>query len=207
NRAYRIFDILQKQYPDARVLLTYNNPFELLVATLLAAQCTDERVNQVTPKLFERFPDPRSMSQADSRELENIIKPTGFYRNKAKSLKKMASGIAQTHGNELPRDAQELSKLPGIGRKTANVVVANCFDVPSIIVDTHVKRVSVRLGLSTSNNTDKIEKELQEIIEYPDRTRFSYTLNFQGRYICRSQKPACRECNVENLCSFQQKNL
>jgi len=205
KRAYEIFKILKAQYPDARPLLHYKNPFELLASTILAAQCTDERVNSITPALFERYPDPKTMAAADLQDIEHIIKPTGFFKNKAKSLKNASQAIMKKFGGSFPENLFDLVNLPGVGRKTANVVVGNCFGQPAVIVDTHVKRVSGRLGLSSSNDPDKIEMELKDIIDEKDQTRFSLVVNFLGRYVCQAKKPLCSECKITRLCPYPDK--
>jgi len=205
ERTYKIYTILKKRYPDARTLLNYQNPFELLVATILSAQCTDERVNNITPALFEKFPTPVSLASADLTALEVIIRPTGFYRNKAKNLKRMAEALVAQYHSTVPSTIDSLSSLPGVGRKTANVVAGNCFTIPAIIVDTHVRRVATRLGLTKSNNPDKIEAELRELCNPEDQTQFSHVLGFHGRYICKARKPNCAECPVTTLCPFPDK--
>ncbi len=207
KRAYEIYKILKRKYPDARVLLNYNNPFELLVATILAAQCTDERVNKVTPVLFQRFPDSVSMSQAAIEEIEKIIKPTGFFKNKAKSIIGASKTIFERFSGDLPENIEELITLPGVGRKTANVVVGNCFNKPAVIVDTHVRRIAERLTLSESRDPDKIEMELKDIIPEKDQTSFSYVATFHGRYTCKARRPLCAICVVEKLCPYQEKTV
>jgi len=205
KRAYKIFEILREEYPDARPLLNYSSPFELLIATILAAQCTDERVNGITPKLFQRFPDARSMALADTQELEQIIRPTGFFKNKAKSLKGASAYIVENLNGTLPETVDEIAMLPGVGRKTANVVAGNCFGIPAIMVDTHVKRVTQRLGLSTAKDPDTIELQLKEIISEKDQTQFSKVVNFHGRYVCQAKKPLCAGCKISPLCPYPEK--
>lgn len=207
KRAYEIYKILKRKYPDARVLLNYNNPFELLVATILAAQCTDERVNEVTPGLFQRFPDPVSMSQAAIEEIEKIIKPTGFFKNKAKSIIGASKTIFENFSGNFPKTIEELITLLGVGRKTANVVVGNCFNKPAIIVDTHVRRIAWRLALGESRDPDKIEMELKVIIPEKDQTSFSYVATFHGRYTCKARRPLCAMCVIEKLCPYQEKTV
>ncbi|NOY08201.1 MAG: endonuclease III [Spirochaetes bacterium] len=202
ERALKVYEILKKEFPDARCLLNYRNSFELLIATILAAQCTDARVNRVTPELFKVFPDFKKMAEADREKLESIIRPTGFFRNKAKSLINVSKIIMENYNGRLPETVEELSSLPGVGRKTGNVVAANCFALPAVIVDTHVKRVAARLGFSKEKQPDKIECELKNLIPESEQTRFSYAVNFHGRYICRAGKPACDSCPVRNLCPF-----
>lgn len=207
NRVEKIYEILIKEFPDARVLLDYETPYQLLIATILAAQCTDERVNEVTEVLFSRFPTPEKMAEASLNELEEIIKPTGFYRNKAKSVKNVSETLVKKYSGNVPQSIDELTSLPGIGRKTANVVLGNCFSQPVIIVDTHVRRVSQRLGLVTTSDPEKIEFELQELIPKENWTKFTYALNFLGRYVCKAKKPECKNCRVNDLCPYENKNL
>jgi len=206
TRALKIFEILEKEYPDARILLKSNNPFQLLVATILSAQCTDERVNMVTPKLFERYPDPESLANANRAELEGLIRSTGFYRNKAKSLLNMSRALVEKYGGKVPESVGELAKLPGVGRKTGSVVAGNYFGAPVIIVDTHVKRVTGRLGLSGENDPDKIEAGLKELIPENIQTRFSYVINFHGRFTCKARKPDCGNCSVSDYCDYAREN-
>ena len=207
KRAASILARLEERYPDARVLLDYKNPFELLVATILAAQCTDERVNGVTPRLFSRFPDPETMAKAGTEEIESIVKPTGFFKAKTKSLLGASKVLTERFGGEVPETMEDLVALPGVGRKTANVVLGNCFGKPAIMVDTHVKRVSTRLGLTDNKDPDKIEFDLEEIIPEENRTAYSRVVTFHGRYTCVARKPRCAECVVETLCPFEEKNL
>jgi endonuclease-3 len=207
ERAAEILSLLNKRYPDARVLLNYKTPFELLIATILAAQCTDERVNQVTSALFARFGDPARMSAASAQEIEGLIRTTGFFKAKTKSLLGASKALIDRFGGRVPETIEELVTLPGVGRKTANVVLGNCFNKPAIMVDTHVKRVSMRLGFTDKKDPDKIEFDLREIIPEKDRTLFSRVVTFHGRYTCIARKPKCGECVVESLCPFPEKNL
>jgi endonuclease-3 len=207
KRASEILALLKERYPDARVLLNYKNPFELLIATILAAQCTDERVNGVTPLLFSRYPDPDRMSKGTSEEIEKIIKPTGFFKAKTKSLLGASKVLVERFKGAVPETIEELVTLPGVGRKTANVVLGNCFGKPAIMVDTHLKRVSMRLGLTDKKDPEKIEFELKEIIPPKDQTVYSRVVTFHGRYTCVARKPRCSDCVVETLCLFEEKNL
>jgi len=207
RRASEILALLKKRYPDAHVLLDFKSPFELLIATVLAAQCTDERVNGVTPVLFSLFPDPVSMSKAQAGEIESIIRTTGFFKAKTKSLLGASKTLVESFAGAVPETMEELITLPGVGRKTANVVLGNCFNKPAIIVDTHVKRVSARLGLTDKKDPDKIELELAETVPEQDHTLFSMVVTFHGRYTCVARKPRCGECVVENLCPSPDKNL
>jgi len=202
ERAGRIFGILEEEYPGARPHLDFRNAFELLVATILAAQCTDEMVNRVTPDLFRRYPDAPALAEAEPAALEQMIRSTGFYRNKAKSLLNMARAVKERFQGRLPLSVEELVQLPGVGRKTANVVAGNCYDQPAIIVDTHFKRVIGRLGLSDETNPDKIEHSMWDLVPEGNRTRFSMVVNEHGRRICSARKPLCPNCVIADLCPF-----
>jgi endonuclease-3 len=205
ERSENILRILEAEYPEARPHLHFRNAFELLVATILAAQCTDEMVNKVTPELFRRYPDAKSLAAVESTDLEQMIRSTGFYRNKAKSLLSMSRAVSEQFGGTIPRTVEELVKLPGVGRKTANVVAGNCFGVPAIIVDTHFKRVIGRLDLSEETNPDKIERSMWPLVPEGDRTRFSMVVNEHGRRICTARKPLCPECRIRDLCPYGDK--
>jgi endonuclease-3 len=205
ERAAEILRVLTAMYPEARPHLDFRSPFELLTATILAAQCTDETVNHVTLELFRRYPDAAHLARADQRELEGMIRSTGFYRNKAKSLLGMARSLQQEFGGTMPERVEELTRLPGVGRKTANVVAGNCFGVPAIIVDTHLKRVVGRLELSDESDPDKIERSLWELVPEDRRTRFSLVINEHGRRICVARKPLCGQCKVNHLCPYPRK--
>jgi endonuclease-3 len=201
ERAGRIFQELEREYPDATTALSHTTPFELAVATILSAQCTDERVNLVTPALFDTYPDARSLAQADQEELEGLIHSTGFFRNKARSLIGMARAVMAEHEGELPRTLAELTRLPGIGRKTANVVLGNAFGIDEgVVVDTHVKRLSVRMGFSKEKTPEKIERDLMETFPTERWTDLSHLLIFHGRQVCPARKPRCAECVVARLC-------
>ena len=205
ERAEGIFTILDREYPQARPHLDFSNAFELLVATILAAQCTDEMVNKVTPDLFRRYPDAGALAAARPEELEQSIRSTGFYRNKARSLIAMATAVQERFSGKLPESVEELVKLPGVGRKTANVVAGNCYGIPAIIVDTHFKRLAVRLGLTDQNNPDRIEFEVRELMPETRWTRFSMIINEHGRRICTARKPLCPQCVISALCPFPDK--
>jgi endonuclease III len=200
ERARKICRLLVAQYPDAHCMLDHKDPFQLLVATILAAQCTDERVNMVTPALFDRFPTPAAMARADIEELETLVRSTGFFHNKAKSILGASETLARTFPQRFPDSMEELLTLPGVGRKTANVILGTCFDKPAIIVDTHVRRLSQRLGLATSDDPDQIEKELQALLPQKDWTAFSNALTFHGRRCCSARKPDHEGCVVRALC-------
>jgi endonuclease III len=201
QRAPEIYEKLSAEYPDAKCALDHRNPFELIVATILSAQCTDQRVNMVTPALFERFPSAEKMSAAKPEVLEEMIKSTGFFRNKTKSLLGMSGTVVEKHGGEIPRSMDELVELPGVGRKTANVVLGNAFGIDEgIVVDTHVSRLSNRLALSRESDPVKIEQDL--IALYPKNrwTMLSHLLISHGRAICDARKPLCEKCVVNRLC-------
>ena len=192
---------LKSAYPDARTALDWSNPLELLVATILSAQTTDVRVNAVTPNLFSKYPDAADYAGADPAELEEDIRPTGFFRNKAKSLQGMARALVEDHGGEVPRTMEELVALPGVGRKTANVVLGNAYAIDEgIVVDTHVRRLSNRLGFTAQNDPEKIERDLMQTVPKTNWTVFSHLLILHGRSVCKARKPACGDCVVNDLC-------
>lgn len=196
----RVLALLAAAYPDAKIALEFSNPLELLVATILSAQCTDVRVNEVTKTLFKKYPDARAYAAADPTELELDIRPTGFYRNKAKSLIGCAKAIVMHHGGEVPRTMEELTALPGVGRKTANVVLGNAFGIPGLVVDTHVKRVSFRLGWTMQSDPVKIEADLCRLLPREKWTQASHLLIFHGRRICKAPIPLCSACPVLAAC-------
>ena len=201
ERAEQIYDLLWEEYPDARCALEHRDPYQLSVATILSAQCTDERVNMVTPTLFEAYPSVEELACARPEELEEMIRSTGFFRNKAKSLIGMATGVSEKHGGELPRSMDELVKLPGMGRKTANVVLGNAFGIDEgVVVDTHVKRLSGLMGLSGEKTPEKIEQDLMGIFPRERWTMLSHLLIFHGRQVCKARKPRCEACLVSHLC-------
>lgn len=200
KRAKRVIAAILAAHPDAHCELRHGNAYELLVATILSAQCTDERVNSVTPKLFARFPDPSRLADAAIGDVEAIIRPTGFYRNKARSLVGMARAVVERHGGRIPRTLDELVALPGVGRKTANVILGNVFDVPGIVVDTHVGRIARRLGFTRSDDPERVEQELMALAPRSDWTRLSHAMIFHGRRTCGARKPRCAECPVEKDC-------
>jgi endonuclease-3 len=195
-----VLRVLERLYPDAACTLDHDGPLQLLVATILSAQCTDERVNQVTPELFRRFPDARALARADPAELEEAIRPTGFFRNKAKSIQGMARALVERHGGRVPESLEELVELPGVGRKTANVVLGDAFGKPGITVDTHVGRVCRRLDFVDAADAVKAEFQLMEIIPRKRWTRFSHQVILHGRRVCRARKPACAQCGLLPHC-------
>lgn len=201
QRDAEIVSRLKAEYPDARTALDSVNPLQMLVATILSAQTTDARVNDVTPTLFAKYPTAADYAEADPEELEEEIRPTGFFRNKAKSLRGMARALVDDHDGEVPRTMEELVALPGVGRKTANVVLGNAFGIDEgIVVDTHVRRLSNRLGLTTQNEPEKVEKDLVERVPKEDWTVFSHLLILHGRSTCKSRKPDCPNCVLNDLC-------
>jgi endonuclease III len=192
---------LKSEYPDARTELDWTNPLELLVATMLSAQTTDVQVNRVTQSLFAKYRTAEDYAESSPEELEEDIRPTGFYRNKARSLRGMASALVEEHGGEVPRTMQELVALPGVGRKTANVVLGNAFGLEEgIVVDTHVRRVSRRLGLTQNQDPPKIEQDLMKIVPREDWTVFSHLLILHGRRTCKARKPDCPNCILNDIC-------
>jgi endonuclease III len=201
KQARDIERLLRKEYPDAKCELDYRNAFELAVATILSAQCTDKRVNLTTPALFARFPDAAAMAAADQQEVEQLIKSTGFFRNKAKSVIGMARAIVTHHGGEIPRTMDELVVLPGIGRKTANVVLGNAFGLnEGVVVDTHVARLSARLGLTRETDALKIERALMPLFPRASWALLSHLLIWHGRRVCDAKKPRCAECVLRRIC-------
>jgi endonuclease III len=204
NKAHAILEALKRVYPDAHCELDFKNPLELLVGTILAAQCTDVRVNMVTKTLFQRCKSPQdyaSIALEGPDGLEEIIKPTGFYRNKAKALKAMGEALVKNYGGEVPNTIEGISSLPGAGRKTANVVLGNAFGINAgFVVDTHVSRLSQRLGLSKNTDALKIEKDLMEIIPQDQWTMAAHYITWHGRRRCKAKKPECSECEIRTLC-------
>jgi endonuclease-3 len=192
--------ILKKTYPDAHCELDFTNPLELMVATILSAQCTDRRVNNVTPALFNKYPTAASYAAADRAELEGMIMSTGFFRNKANSIIGMAQKVCDDFGGELPGNLDDLVKLPGVGRKTANVVLGNAFDIPGLTVDTHFGRLVRRFGWTVNTDPVKVERDVMEIFKPKDWTMLSHVLVWHGRRICHSRKPACGACPIAKLC-------
>jgi endonuclease III len=201
ERAAEIYHRLEDLYPDAHCALDHRNAFELTVATILSAQCTDERVNMVTPELFRRFPDPESLAGARQEEVEELVHSTGFFRNKAKNLIGMAEALTDRHGGEVPRTLPELVKLPGVGRKTANVILGNAFGIDQgVVVDTHVKRLARRLGLTRQTDPVKVEKDLVKLFPRERWTMLAHLLIFHGRQVCGARKPRCGECALADVC-------
>lgn len=200
SSARSIYRILTKEYPDAKCELDFNSPLELLVATVLSAQCTDVRVNAVTPVLFNRFPTLETLAAAKVSEVEKIIYSTGFFRSKAKNIKELANKILNDFGGEVPNDLAKLITLPGVGRKTANVVLGNAFGIPGLTVDTHFGRLSRRFGWSTATDPVKVENDVAKLIPEKEWTLLSHKLIWHGRRICHSRKPECGICPLAKLC-------
>ncbi len=201
KRVRKVIRILKKTYPDAECALLHKDPFQLLVATILSAQCTDERVNKVTPRLFAQYPTAERLAQAKQKDVERIIQSLGFFRSKAKSLIGMAQGLVREFGGNVPRDLESLISLPGVGRKTANVVLGTAFGMASgIVVDTHVKRITRLLGLTKSETPEAIERDLMKIVPKKEWVNFSHRLIHHGRRICIARRPKCRECPLLSVC-------
>ena len=191
---------LERLYPDAYCALNHETPLQLLVATILSAQCTDARVNMVTPALFERYPDARAFALAKPEELQKMVQSTGFFRNKAANIIACCKALVANHGGEVPNSLEELVPLAGVGRKTANVVLGDAFGIPGITVDTHVGRLSRRMGLTTQSDPVKVEQDLMAIIPQPLWTLFSHRMIFHGRAVCHARKPLCGECTLKPIC-------
>lgn len=205
QRAATILDRLTSRYPEVRTPLTHRNPLELLVATILSAQCTDAQVNRVTPGLFKRCRTLQDFAGIPLADLEEMIRPTGFYRNKARNIKACCEAILAAHGGCVPRTIEELVALPGVGRKTANVVLGAAFGTPGVVVDTHVARVSGRLGLTRHRDPVKIERDLMRLIPRAEWSDFSLRLVFFGREVCSARRPKCPECLLNALCPYPRK--
>lgn len=201
DRAAALKPILAELYPDLTVSLDWGTPLELLVATILSAQCTDERVNRVTPALFQRYPDVEAFAGADREELEGLVRSTGFYRNKARNIQRMAQQVVSEHGGEVPDSMHELVELPGVARKTANVVLSNAFGRnEGVVVDTHVKRVAGRLGLTGQTDPVRVERDLMQVLDTDDWHSFPWRMILHGRQRCAARKPDCSACEIRDLC-------
>ena len=199
-RAQVIYRQLSKNYPNVRCELDYKNAFQLLVATVLSAQCTDKRVNQTTPALFKKYPNPQKMAKADLKDIQNLVKSTGFFRAKAKNIKGLSNIIVEQFDGNVPSNLEDLITLPGVGRKTANVVLGHAFGIPGITVDTHFGRLSRRFGWSKQSNPVKVEFEVGELIPQKEWTNLSQRMIWHGRRVCHSRKPACGACALAKLC-------
>ena len=201
ERAAEVYDLLAEEYPDAHCELDFENPFQLAVATILSAQTTDVRVNMVTPELFRRFPDAKALAGARQEEVEEIVRTTGFYRNKAKNIIGFARGLLEEHDGVVPRTIESLSALPGVGRKTANVVLGNAFGInEGMVVDTHIKRLSTLLGFTKEKTPEKIEQDLMAIFPSERWTMLAHLLIWHGRRVCDARKPRCEACTISHLC-------
>jgi endonuclease-3 len=201
ERALKIIKELRRAYPDVKCSLDYVSPFQLLAATVLSAQCTDERVNMVTPALFAKYPDAPRMAKAKLSDVERLVQSTGFYKNKAKALVESAKLIVEKHGGEVPRTMEELVNLRGVGRKTANVILGNAFGLAEgVVVDTHVKRLTHRMGLTKHRDPVKIEQDLIDLLPQEEWTDFSHLMIFHGRARCTARKPDCAHCEVRDIC-------
>ncbi|MCX7843021.1 MAG: endonuclease III [Clostridia bacterium] len=205
ERVMNIIDALERLYPDAKCSLEYKSALELLVATQLAAQCTDARVNIVTQSLYKKYKTAEDFANADSKELEEDIKPTGFYHNKAKNIKNCCKMIIDEFNGQIPNSLEDLLKLPGVGRKTANLVLGDIFGVPGVVVDTHAKRLANRIGLSSSTDPAKIELDLMKLIPKEKWSSFCHRLVYHGRAVCKARKPECHKCEIRKWC--ERRNL
>lgn len=206
HRATEIIARLKGAHPGARLALNFSSPFELLIALILAAQCTDEKVNQITGSfLFKKYPTPGEYVRVPAAELEADIRPTGFFRNKTKAIQRCCQQLIERFGGQVPKTLEELTSLPGVGRKTANIVLGNAFGQPAIGVDTHVMRLSQRLGLTAQTDPDKIEVDLSSVVPRKEWTHFCHLLQFHGRRICVARKPKCPACVINDLCPYPDK--
>jgi len=205
SRIKKIRQILKARYPDVKTQLRHESPFQLLVATILSAQCTDQQVNAVTPRLFACLKTPADFAAAPIKKIEALIHSTGFYHNKAQNIKNCARTLIELYGGEVPNTLKELVRLPGVGRKTANVVLGAVFSVPVMVVDTHVARISRRLGLTAGKNPEKIELDLMDVIPKKQWNDFSLWLIYFGRSVCTARKPDCSACFLNHLCSYPDK--
>ena len=200
RRMKEVLRILNREYPEAECSLNYESPFQLLVATILSAQCTDERVNRVTPNLFKKYPTASAMAKAKLADIEKLIQSTGFFRSKALSLLESSKTLVECYGGEVPQDLEQLTKLRGVGRKTANVVLGVIFKIPGLVVDTHVKRLSYRMGFTRSTDPVKIEQEIMKIVPKSEWTHYAHLLISHGRKICTARKAMCDLCPIAHLC-------
>jgi len=207
KRVTEILKALSKEIPDSKIALNFSTPFELLIATILSAQCTDIKVNQVTRDLFKKYPSVKDYAESDLKELEQDIRSTGFYRNKAKAIQKCCQDLILRFGGKVPQTMEELVTLPGVGRKTANVLLGNAFGIPGIAVDTHVHRVSQRIGLTKKDDPVKIEFDLMDIVPKEEWTHFSNLLIWHGRKTCIARKPLCEQCAIRKWCDYGTKMI
>jgi endonuclease-3 len=205
KRVKEIINVLSKEIPDSMIALKFSDPFQLLIATILSAQCTDVKVNQVTGDLFKKYRSAKDYADANRTELEEDIRPTGFYRNKAKSIQKCCQQLLARFGGKVPKTLEEMVTLPGVGRKTANVILGNAFGIPGIVVDTHVQRVSQRIGLTKNTDPVKIEFDLMEIVPKEEWTHFSNLLVWHGRRTCMARRPLCEQCPIRKWSDYGSK--
>ncbi len=204
-RALEILDSLKDEYPNAAPLLHYRNPFELLVSVILSAQTTDAQVNRITPELFRRYPGPEELAAAVPEDVEQLVHSVGFFRTKARNIRAAAHVVAHEYGGVLPDTIEKLVRIPGVGRKSANVLLSHVFEKPGIIVDTHFSRVTRRLGLTGQTDPERIERDVAAFLPPDSRTSFSMTVNYHGRYCCKARRPECFRCVVRRLCDYPQK--
>lgn len=200
RRMAEVLRVLRREYPESKCSLDYETPFQLLVATILSAQCTDERVNLVTPALFAKYPSPREMAKAKLADIERAIQSTGFFRNKAKSILETSKILVEQYSSEVPQELDQLVALRGVGRKTANVILGNAFGIPGLVVDTHVGRLCRRLGFTKATDPVKVEKEMEPMVPREDWTQFSHLLISHGRAVCTARVAMCEECPVSRYC-------
>jgi len=202
ERAHKIIEEFRDMYPDAGCSLDYSDPLQLLIATQLAAQCTDARVNQVTKTLFKKYRNAHDFANADLAELEEDIRPTGFFRNKAKNIKRCCRMIIDEFGGRVPDNMEDLLKLPGVGRKTANIILGDIYGIPGIVVDTHAKRLAKRMGFTRHDDPYKVELDMMEVIPKEEWTRFCHQLVFHGRAVCTARNPKCHSCRINKYCNY-----
>ena len=207
EKAAAIIGVLDRLYPEAGCSLDYTDPLQLMISTQLAAQCTDARVNMVTPGLFSKYPTVHDFAAADILELEQEIRSTGFYHNKAKNIINACKMIISDFGGRVPTNLEDMLKLPGVGRKTANLVLADCFGIPGVVVDTHCARLSNRIGLSSNEDPVKIEYDLMEALPKESWSRFCHQLVYHGRAVCNARKPECDRCEIRKFCDYGQKYI
>ena len=204
QKAQKVIATLKRLFPQAKTELDYTTPLELLVATILSAQCTDKKVNATTPKLFARFKTAKDYAQAPVEEIESLIESINFYRNKARSIKRCCQQIVERFNGSVPRTIEELTELSGVGRKTASIVLAEAYGIPALAVDTHVKRVAKRLGLTSSDNPDRIEEELRTLVPEKDWRSVTNLFILHGRRVCKAKRPLCEDCKISQYCQFYQ---
>lgn len=203
----KMIDYFEKKYPNPETALNYENPFQLLIATIMSAQTTDKQVNKVTKKLFNKYENPRDFAELDLKDLQKEIKSIGLYKNKSKYINESSKKIVEDFGGKVPTNRKDLVKLPGVGRKTANVVLANAFDKETIAVDTHVFRVANRLGLVDTDKRDQVEQDLMNVIPENYWTKFHHWLIFHGREVCRARNPLCDKCKIRGYCDYYQNQI